>query len=508
MRESIARYRRTLFVGGLLAADALVIALSIFASDWVRFHLLPGAPIDHLPHDLLVQPALLAVVVFLPMLSAVGLYEMRRGWSVLDVGFSTLVASVLGVLGFLGLSYLFKAFFYSRLMVWIFGGVVCLGLSGLRLLCKRALLFGFRRGLGVLRMVIIGDSPIARSLVARIQANPHSGLRIVGQLLASGNGGNGEGVEGSRLPGAFEALKRAQPHICLFAEPIHGREEMIALLARCQEEALRVWLATELHERYSPTMELKEVESIPLIVVGSLRLARWERLLKRLIDMTASASLLIVSAPFLLFAALRARREIGGPFVFRQPRVGFQGRSFSVLKVRAVGEDPSSRTPFCDFLRAYSLDELLQLWNVLKGEMSLVGPRPETLDRVRHYNPWNRRRLQVKPGITGLAQVAGVRGEHDFDTKSRYDVLYLENQSLLLDLKILLKTPLAVLRRRFGAGGSAPGLAAVEAGAAPPLVGAGIPTASEVASIPRVGRYRPPGSARARDRQKGGPMPW
>lgn len=451
MNEALARNRRALFVLGLFLLDVLVIVLAMHAADYVRFHLVAGNnPIIHLPHELLLRAALLAAVAYLPALRAVGLYRMRRGWSNLDLCFGVLVASGLGALAFLGLSYMLKEFAYSRLMVWIFAAMAGAGLLSDRLLVKRVLLLLFRRGVGVLRIVIVGDSPVARSLAARIQKNPHGGLRVVGHLVAA-DGREPGGPEIGRLGDAFDALRRSRPHICVFAEPVHGREEMFALLARCQEQGIRVWLTTDLHQRYSPTMELSEAESIPVIVLGNLRLASWERVLKRLLDVAGAAVCLVLAAPFLLYAALRIRRAIGSPVLFRQTRVGFQGRPFTILKLRAVGAagDRDPGESFCTFLRAYSLDEIPQIWNVLRGQMSLVGPRPETPERVRRYSPWNRRRLQVKPGITGLAQIAGVRGEHDFDIKSRYDVLYLEQQSLLLDLRILLKTPLAVVRRRF-----------------------------------------------------------
>ncbi len=516
MKETIARYRRGLFVTGLLLSDAAVIVLALYAADYVRFHLLPagGQPLPHLPHDLILPPALLAVLAILPVLWVVGLYEMRRGWGGLDLLFSTAVASALGVMGFLALSYLLKIFWYSRLMVWIFGGIVWIGLVALRLIIKPILLWLFRNGFGVLRLVIVGDSPVARSLASRIRSNPHSGLRVVGHLLVSDSAVGPGAAPGDRLEAAFEHLQNARPHICLFAESIHEREEMSVLLARCQEEGIDVWLATDLHQRFSPRTELKEVLAVPVIAVGRLRLATWESLLKRSLDIVGAIALLILAAPFMLYAAFRVRREIGGPVIFRQKRVGFQGRPFTIFKLRAApaatesskgGGSPPRATPFCDFLRAYSLDEIPQLWNVLRGEMSLVGPRPETSERVRRYNPWNRRRLHVKPGITGLAQIAGVRGEHDFDVKSRFDLRYAESQSLLFDLQILLRTPLVIWRRRSGRRGTTaapvgviePSRATATADVAVAAPGTA-PQKHAAQALPRMGRYRPPRAGRDR----------
>ena len=218
MNEALARNRRAVFVLGLLLLDALVIVLAMHAADLVRFHLVAGSSrIAHLPHELLLRAALLAMVTFLPALRAVGLYEMRRGWSDLEIGFGVLVASGLGVVAFLGLSYMLKEFAYSRLMVWIFAGLACTGVLAVRLLVKRVLFQLFRRGVGVLRIVIVGDSPVARSLSLRIRRNPHCGVRVVGHLVASEGREPAHGTESRRLAGAFDALRRSRPHICVFA---------------------------------------------------------------------------------------------------------------------------------------------------------------------------------------------------------------------------------------------------------------------------------------------------
>jgi exopolysaccharide biosynthesis polyprenyl glycosylphosphotransferase len=458
--EARARRRRGLILVALHAADVAVVTAALRAADQIRFHLFASSTIPHAPHADLWQPALLAAVVVVASAWAVGLYDLSRAWRARDIVLRAFLAAGLGIVGFLAVSYLVKEFSHSRLMLWAFAAGVWAGVLGVRLAVARILLACFRRGAGVLRVVVVGDSPAARALASRARKDPRHGIRIAGRLLAADGGGDGEGA--GRLETVFAEVRRARPHVCLFAEPVHGRPEMTYLLARCQEEGIGIWVTTDLIQRFSPRMDLREAASTPVIVVGGLRLAAWERLLKRTLDVLLSALLLLLSAPFLIVAAVRIRREIGPPVLFRQTRVGFQGRPFDILKLRAVaGEagagrpEAGGRTRFCDFLREYSLDEIPQLWNVIRGEMSLVGPRPEPPERVRRYSAWNRRRLQVKPGITGLAQAAGVRGRHDFDLKSRFDVRYVEDQSFLLDLEILLRTPFVVLQRRRG--GEVPG---------------------------------------------------
>jgi len=170
---------------------------------------------------------------------------------------------------------------------------------------------------------------------------------------------------------------------------------------------------------------------------------------KRLFDLAVSALLLLLLSPVLLLLAVLIRLSMGSPVLFRQVRPGFQGRPFSVVKFRtmnhardAAGELLSDRdrlTPLGRFLRRLSLDELPQLWNVLRGEMSLVGPRPLLMEYLDRYTPEQARRHDVRPGITGWAQVHG-RNNLLFSRRLELDVWYVDHQSLALDARILLMT--------------------------------------------------------------------
>lgn len=178
--------------------------------------------------------------------------------------------------------------------------------------------------------------------------------------------------------------------------------------------------------------------------------------MKRIIDFISSLAALVVLSPLLLITALQVRRKLGTPVLFQQIRPGLNGRPFRVFKFRTMTDEhdsagnlrpDSERLPeFGRFLRATSLDELPELWNVLKGDMSLVGPRPLLVEYMDLYSPEQERRHEVRPGITGWAQVNG-RNALSWEQKFALDVWYVDNQSLFLDLKILSMTIIGVLKR-------------------------------------------------------------
>jgi lipopolysaccharide/colanic/teichoic acid biosynthesis glycosyltransferase len=178
--------------------------------------------------------------------------------------------------------------------------------------------------------------------------------------------------------------------------------------------------------------------------------------MKRLLDIVVSASMLVLLAPFLILLAALVRSRLGSPVLFRQIRPGRDGRPFMMVKFRTMRDardaagnplpDSERLTPFGGFLRSTSLDELPELFNVLKGDMSLVGPRPLLMEYLPLYSPEQARRHEVRPGVTGWAQVNG-RNALSWDEKFALDVWYVDNRSIWLDVKILVLTAYKVLKR-------------------------------------------------------------
>jgi exopolysaccharide biosynthesis polyprenyl glycosylphosphotransferase len=217
------------------------------------------------------------------------------------------------------------------------------------------------------------------------------------------------------------------------------------------------------------TGRVEELDGLPIysIVTGPDRVVAL--VAKRLLDITGAAALLVLLSPLMLILAMAVRQDSAGRALFKQRRVGLHGRTFEVLKFRTMHDGAEDRltelmelneirghafkltadprvTRVGRWLRRTSLDELPQLWNVLRGEMSLVGPRPPLVSEVQGYNVWHRRRLSMKPGMTGLWQVRA-RTEQDFDRWVETDLEYIDSWSLWLDLRILLRTIPAVLNR-------------------------------------------------------------
>jgi exopolysaccharide biosynthesis polyprenyl glycosylphosphotransferase len=236
------------------------------------------------------------------------------------------------------------------------------------------------------------------------------------------------------------------------------------IYARCQELDLDFLFVPDLFSLWGRRVHVEEIDGLPLLRLRGPALSGWGGIVKRTLDLVGSVVLLVVLSPLLLLLALAVRLESSGPILHRQDRVGRDRRTFRMVKFRsmradaeastgpvwATREDPR-RTRLGSFLRRWSLDELPQFWNVLRGDMSLVGPRPERPvfvhrfeERVADYYD----RHRVKSGITGWAQVHGHRGDTPIEQRTRLDLFYVENWSLGLDLKILAMTVRAVFRHR------------------------------------------------------------
>jgi len=333
-----------------------------------------------------------------------------------------------------------------------------------------------RRGVSGRHRLVVGGGPTAAAFVSRAAARPSLGLRPIGCLLASldpGSEPRSAALAGMPVLGGLDALEAVlhghivdEVAICL--EPAE-RSLVAAVAARCREEgkACHVPVAG-----IPPQLVGGVLDQLDGFAVLSL-LPRPDHAAalaaKRAVDLAGASVALLVALPVLLLLGTLIRVVDGGPVLFHQRRIGRHGRPFRMLKLRTMSVDAEERladlAPHNEvrgsafklsrdprlirtgaFLRRTSLDELPQLWNVLRGEMSLVGPRPPLPEEVEAYEGWHRRRLSVTPGMTGLWQVEGRHHPH-FDHWVRLDLAYIDRWSLRLDLVILLRTIPAVLGR-------------------------------------------------------------
>ncbi|MDX6411329.1 MAG: hypothetical protein QOE91_845, partial [Gaiellaceae bacterium] len=309
------------------------------------------------------------------------------------------------------------------------------------------------------RAVLVGVGPEADLVLRKLNAHPEYGLDVVATFA----GGDGD---------LTRALDELDADRVLLAAPAAEQEELLELLRNVRRSDVQVSILPRYCDIFTSHAILDEIEGIPVVSVPPMRLGRPSLALKRGFDLVVSSVLLLLLAPALALIALAIRLDSPGPAFFRQPRRGREGVTFRIVKFRTMqsgaearrgtvlhlnevdgplfkvkgGNDPRV-TRIGNFLRATSLDELPQLWNVLRGEMTLVGPRPFVVYEADLITGWARRRLDMTPGITGLWQVLG-RNDMPFEDMVKLDYLYVTNWSLWWDLKILCQTIPVVLGKR------------------------------------------------------------
>ena len=327
------------------------------------------------------------------------------------------------------------------------------------------------------RTLIVGAGRVGSEIARKLGRRPEYGLEVIGFLddeplhdpLRPADGGPPQLGSTSRIEQVLESYRVER---VIFAFSRLPAREQIELFQRCMEKGVQVDIVPRLYEVTGSRMQVHDVEGLPLVGLRVPRLSRSSRLLKRGLDLAGSVALLVVFAPLLAYAALRIRLESPGPVLFRQERMGAGERRFQIVKLRTMYADAEERkaelahlnkhteagprmfkipddpriTPFGRFLRRWSIDELPQLWNVLRGEMSLVGPRPLILAEDVNVVGAARQRLRLTPGVTGLWQVLG-RSEIPFGEMITLDYLYVTNWSLWGDVKLLARTVPRVLQK-------------------------------------------------------------
>jgi exopolysaccharide biosynthesis polyprenyl glycosylphosphotransferase len=327
------------------------------------------------------------------------------------------------------------------------------------------------RWLGPERALLVGGGATARVLVSKLAAHPEYGVEVIGSLTHGGLAASDE-LELPRLGTLAEldgaASESGATRVVLAGESL-GEDELEALLRRCRTLALKVSILPKLYDVLGPGVATDDVEGVAVLGVNPPWIPRSSRAVKRAMDIVVASALLLLFAPVLVLLAVAIKVDSSGPVIFTQERVGRAGRRFRLLKLRTmVADAPAQRERLLEgsidphwlhlandpritrvgrLVRRLSLDELPQLWNVVRGEMSLVGPRPLIPDEDQRVQDWARGRLELTPGITGYWQVLG-RTRIPFEEMVKLDYLYVMNWSLWEDVRLMLRTIPAVFGGR------------------------------------------------------------
>lgn len=295
------------------------------------------------------------------------------------------------------------------------------------------------------RVVILGRGRLARELARKIERHPEM-LCVVAGFLApdDGTSASGSAVLGAGLAvntgalGAVELLSEQRTDEVILVLEECASPDLLNLAALCRDRDIKLSLVPQFYDLYLSRSHLLDLDGLPVLQLARPGLSSSALLGKRVLDVALGALLSLAAVPVLLPLAAVLHYVKGRAFRW-ETRCGFQGRRFAMLRLN-IDRIASNGSRFEAFLRKFSLTELPQLWNVLRGDMSLVGPRPESPDRVCRYSEWQQQRLAVKPGMTGLAQVHGLREQHSSEEKTRFDLQYLLNSSPWTDLSLLLQT--------------------------------------------------------------------
>ena len=445
--------------------DLCFVATAIVVGYWVRFESgwlealalhKGGTP----PLDDYFRLIPLMAIIWLMTLKALKLYRPENNATL--PAFWTLCKAT-GIALIATLAALFFIFHHDAYSRWVM--LLASGFSLVWLFLGRLVLYRFRQaihaqGVGVNRAAIVGYEARVEKFISTLKARPNSGYKLIGVIDGPAN------ADGSLLQHLGESqdiLELVQTHrldTLFITSPAVSNDTILQILHTCEGVPVQINMLPELSEFISSGTAITFFDDIPILRLRETPMQGMQGILKRLIDIVCSMSAVILLSPLMLAIAVSIRLTSPGKAIFRQERVGRAGKRFHIYKFRSMRADAEEKvghvwaksddprqTSLGKFLRRWSLDELPQFFNVLKGDMSLVGPRPEMsglIDTFRESIPHYLARQRVKSGMTGWAQVNGLRGNTSLEERVSYDRYYIENWSLGLDIKIILKTLWAI----------------------------------------------------------------
>jgi exopolysaccharide biosynthesis polyprenyl glycosylphosphotransferase len=461
--------RRNDFLIPLLAvaSDVLALEAAFVLSYWLRFDspLTAWFPVELgvPPLDAYLYGSFFVIPAWLFLFKSRGLYRPRRTVHFSEEFFPIVRVVATGMLIVMAAAFFYRAFSFSRL---VFG---LLGLASILLLSLgRYIVMGFEQwwysiGKDRKNVILVGSNATAARVYETIVNQPSLGYSFLG-FFSAGRKGDLAKTKArflGTLAGVPSYVRNHNVDVILIALTYKDHPRLLDLIRDCEGLNTDMLMVPDLVDLMTSRVRVTELEGIPFLQVKEAALSTWNQIVKRGFDVGTAIVVLFVTSPIIALIALLVKLTSPGPVFYGQERIGLDGKPFNVLKFRTMKIDAEKETgpvwtrkddpritPIGRFLRRFSLDELPQLLNVLKGDMSIVGPRPERqffVERFRKQIPKYLDRHRVKTGMTGWAQVNGLRGNAPIEERTKYDVYYVENWSITFDVKIISKTIRAVL---------------------------------------------------------------
>ncbi|OUQ82776.1 undecaprenyl-phosphate glucose phosphotransferase [Flavonifractor sp. An10] len=432
--------------------DGLILLLAMPMSFVIRFFVLRDGIINvPFSHYMILTAAL--VPVYLVTFAAFGLYESFRKKRLYQELGRLFWACSLDFVLLQTFLFLFKEMHFSRGTLFIFYFLSLLGFACKRFILRSLLRYYRQQGYNQKHVILVGDSMMARRYWETVQSDRELGYQVDGYVASHSV------FPGLTYYGSVEALghvlERRHPDEVVAALPAEEFQATPSIIEACEKAGVKLSIIPFYAEYMPSNPQFDDIDGIPLMNIRRIPLDNWmNAFAKRLMDICGSLVLIVLSSPIMLFAAIGVKLSSPGPVIFKQVRVGRNKKKFNMYKFRSMRVNASQdtgwsrvhddrKTAFGAFIRKCSIDELPQFFNVLKGDMSLVGPRPEVpyyVEQFKEEVPLYMVKHQVRPGITGWAQVNGLRGDTSIEDRIRHDIFYIENWTLLFDIKILFMT--------------------------------------------------------------------
>lgn len=447
----------------LIPIDALMIVLGfIGAYYWRKYH---GDIVSFWEFNEYIRFIIILLPAWIGIFAIQGLYNIKKSRQGIDEFFNIILGVTMGIMLVVAWIFLSRTYFFSRLIIiyaWIMAIILVFIARNIVRFIQRYL---YKYNIGVRNLILVGNNEITYSIIRFLQNNRSYGYKVIG-IVNTHDKQISQDKNYFKVIGNVENFnkiaKNHQIDEMIVTDPKISDKTILYLMQISEENKITFRQTPNLFEVKTSNVDITTLAGIPIVEFKKTPLDGWGKIIKRIADIVFSIIAIIILSPILLIVAIIIKIASPGPVLFKQKRINPDGE-FTFLKFRSmrVGAEKEHRklikkhgnmfklkddpriTPFGRFIRKTSIDELPQFWNVIKGDMSLVGPRPPMPEEVAKYNTWQKKRLVIKPGITGLWQITGrslANSDLTFEDWVRVDIYYIENWSLWLDIKIILKT--------------------------------------------------------------------